>query len=54
MKPDSNQAARFFASAKIHKFEELNDITVENPKSKAVVEYCKPFTEMTESYPESY
>ena len=43
MRPVSNQPARFFATAKTHKFTSLNDITVENLK-------LRPITDLTGTY----
>ena len=59
MRPSSNQPARFFATAKTHKFDNFKDITIENLKlrpiidqtgtatynaSKVVVNYLRPLT----------
>ena len=37
MKPDSNQPARLYETAKTHKFETLEDITVANLKFRPII-----------------
>ena len=38
MRPSSNQPARFFATAKTHKFDKFKDINIENLKLRAIIE----------------
>ena len=38
MRPQSNQPARFFESAKTHKFNNIDDITVEDLKLKPIID----------------
>ena len=44
MKPDSNQPARFYGTAKTHKFETLEDITVANLKFRPIIDQTGTFT----------
>ena len=59
MLPSSHQPARFFATAKTHKIENINDVTIDNLKlrpiidqtetcyyktGKVITEYLKPLT----------
>ena len=44
MRPVSNQPGRFFATAKTHKFTSLNDITVENLKSRPIINLTGTYT----------
>ena len=46
MLPSSHQPARFFATARTHKFENINDITINNLKLRPIIDqtgtcYCK-------------
>ena len=36
--PSSHQAARFFATAKTHRFENINDITIDNLKLRPIID----------------
>ena len=38
MLPSSHQAARFFATAKTHRFENINDITIDNLKLRPIID----------------
>ena len=38
MLPSSHQPARFFATAKTHKFENINDMTVDNLKLRPIID----------------
>ena len=38
MQPDSNQPARLYGTAKTHKFETLEDITVANLKFQSIID----------------
>ena len=38
MQPDSNQLARLYGTAKTHKFETLEDVTVANLKFRPVID----------------
>ena len=44
MRPVSNQAGRFFATAKTHKFTSLKDITIENMKLCLIVDLTGTYT----------
>ena len=44
MKPDSNQPARFYGTAKTHKFETLEDIIVANLKFRPIIDQTGTFT----------
>ena len=45
MKPDSDQPARLYGTAnKTHKFEFLEDITVENLKFRSIIDQAGTFT----------
>ena len=44
MRPVSNQAGRFFATAKTHKFTSLKDITIENMKLHLIVDLTGTYT----------
>ena len=44
MKPDSNQPARLYGTAKTHKFEDLKDITVANLKFRPIIDQTGTFT----------
>ena len=38
MLPSSHQPARFFAAAKTHKIENINDITIDNLKLRPIID----------------
>ena len=38
MHPKSNQQGRFFATAKTHKFDSVNDITLDKLKSRPIID----------------
>ena len=44
MQPDSNQPARLYGTAKTHKFETLEDITVANLKFRPIIDQTGTFT----------
>ena len=44
MKPDSNQPARLYGTAKTHKFETLEDITVANLKFRPIIDQTGTLT----------
>ena len=44
IKPDSNQPARLYGTAKTHKFEFLEDITVANLKFRSIIDQTGTFT----------
>ena len=44
MQPDSNQPARFYGTAKTHKFEILKDITVANLNFQPIIDQTGMFT----------
>ena len=44
MQPDTNQPARLYGTAKTHKFEILEDITVENLKFRPIIDQTGTFT----------
>ena len=44
MQPDSNQLARLYATAKTHKFETLEGITVANLKFRPIIDQTGTFT----------
>ena len=44
MRAESNQPAKLYATAKTHKFEDLNDITVENLKFRPIIDQTGTFT----------
>ena len=44
MRPDSNQPARLYGTAKTHKFETLEDITVTNLKFRPIIDQTGTFT----------
>ena len=44
MKPDSNQPTRLYGTAKTHKFETLEDITVANLKFRPIIDQTGTFT----------
>ena len=45
MKPDSNQPARLYGTAKTHKFETLEDITVANLKFRPIIDQTGTLTQ---------
>ena len=44
MRPSSNQPGRFFATAKTHKFENIEDITVDNLKLRPIIDQTNTCT----------
>ena len=44
MEPDSNQPSRIYGTAKTHKFETLEDITVANLKFRPIIDQTGTFT----------
>ena len=44
MKPDNNQPARLFGTAKTIKFDNLEDITVGNLKFRPIIDQTRMFT----------
>ena len=44
IKPDSNQPVRLYGTAKTHKFEFLEDITVGNLKFRPIIDQIRTFT----------
>ena len=45
MRPSSNQPGRFFATAKTHKFNNIEDITVDNLKLRPVIDQTNTHTQ---------